>query len=1116
MTSVSHHFLFFAGILLGCIILPGICSAGTVTTITNVHPYLLFTSISQTPGYQYQAQSPWNTWQSEILTASNSYLSLNFSGNLGSYNRISYRGGYASYLGLSYQITKNPKYAKKGEEALLNMSVGSVAETADYGLALESYSLAYDWIQPTLDASSDLKIRDNLATLADKVYQATNSNGTQKNYIDFPDLGGHLYPALGIASAALSDYTNPNNLPLHSSPSDWYHAGTDYLFVNDKLHSLGTSLFSQEFDPTGTDLLAGYKDYTVNDLSEWYQVCNSSFGINLMSTYPVAEKAYTSETWESMPNEYSTNFVTYGNTLWDYQMGTVSLMSPQDKATVINHINLVSNDEKNSILPKSMDFNQIDTDLLYCVFGNYNSAPTTYPTATSHLDPTGVLQVIRANWSKTSDWLSFTTWNIAADSNRNMMHNDQQGFEYYSRGNLLLADAGEPKHILDTNYGTTEVDHNVIAIDNPRTSFPLSSWSDSTSAGLTKGTANNLITPASIGSMFQLPWMQLIQSSVTATKVTTGALTSTQTLSSPIKWQRTVLYPESDYFIIVDRFQGTETWGYRNIFRPSSLMVTPSTGTTNPNVGYDNVNLSVGSTSYNWQSLAYKKEINTGITTNSLTWQTTNPYGKTVLANLVTSPKSNVLIEKNDGRIGGYDQSSEVYTPVVYFEPANATSVFRVTALLANYPTETAKTGTEIVVNGTGHALDVHAPTYDDYIYTGTGAASFGMFGTNADTVYIRSSGAVLTDFTLLNGSSLTSSGSPVVSISSPVNYLTAKRAGNTLTFQIGGQGNNANILFNGISATSVTRDGISYSGWTNQNGSLLNISTDLGLHQFVINIGNALTVNPIGTVNATVSTPVSLVVNAAYSGKGTLTYTATNLPVNATFNGGTRTFTWIPCANQTGAHNVTFTVSDGSLSASAVANIIVGAPTVAQTPPAAGSVSMKSVYDGDLWSYEGTANSTFSTLISGTAAHIDHTTYANTVLKSVASSTNGTFYSLGATVWTFDTSSVPKGSTITSATLSLFLIQKGSGLGQTNYVIVPFSPGNSRNYRTSDWQKFGTSTLGSISTSSWVQGNYYNISLSPSVYQCERGRHNTCRITLLAPDEILFRDLGSRRNDVV
>ena len=93
--------------------------------------------------------------------------------------------------------------------------------------------------------------------------------------------------------------------------------------------------------PAGKDLLGAYKAYTVDDLSTWFQVCNLAYGLNLMSTYPVAEKYFTSETWESLPNEYSNNFVTNGNTMWDYQKGTLSLMTPSDRATVLNHMNLV-------------------------------------------------------------------------------------------------------------------------------------------------------------------------------------------------------------------------------------------------------------------------------------------------------------------------------------------------------------------------------------------------------------------------------------------------------------------------------------------------------------------------------------------------------------------------------------------------------------------------------------------------------------------------------------------------------------------------------------------------------------------------------------------------------
>jgi hypothetical protein len=80
------------------------------------------------------------------------------------------------------------------------------------------------------------------------VYKDLNDNGTTRNYVSFADYHGQAYPMVGIAGAALYDYTNPNKLPLSSTPADWKKVGTAYLFENDQLHSSGRSLFSFGFE----------------------------------------------------------------------------------------------------------------------------------------------------------------------------------------------------------------------------------------------------------------------------------------------------------------------------------------------------------------------------------------------------------------------------------------------------------------------------------------------------------------------------------------------------------------------------------------------------------------------------------------------------------------------------------------------------------------------------------------------------------------------------------------------------------------------------------------------------------------------------------------------------
>ena len=285
------------------------------------------------------------------------------------------------------------------------------------------------------------------------------------------------------------------NLPLSSTPTDWHRVGKEYLFENDQLHNYGRSMFSFGFDESsGKNLLGDYKSYVVNDMATWFQVSSHTYNENLLDIYPAAKKAFTSEIWESLPNQYSSNYGTNGNIGWNYNKGIVSLLPDNEKSPVLNHIDRI---EKTTILPYSYIFGGkfggcLSSTLLYSVWGKYDSIPRTFPTNTSHFDPTAFYQVFRENWNDDSDWLSLITWNEITAENREMMHNDQLSIEYYSRGDLLLADAGEPKYVLERSYGYTDIHHNTIAIENPRTPFPVSPWSGSTSQGIFKGNVNGL------------------------------------------------------------------------------------------------------------------------------------------------------------------------------------------------------------------------------------------------------------------------------------------------------------------------------------------------------------------------------------------------------------------------------------------------------------------------------------------------------------------------------------------------------------------------------------------------------------------------------------------------
>lgn len=69
---------------------------------------------------------------------------------------------------------------------------------------------------------------------------------------------------------------------------------------------------------------------------------------------------------------------------------------------------------------------------------------------------------------------------------------------------------------------------------------------------------------------------------------------------------------------------------------------------------------------------------------------------------------------------------------------------------------------------------------------------------------------------------------------------------------------------------------------------------------------------NSIGNKSGSIGQTLQFTILAADQNGDALTYSASNLPAGASFNPSTRTFFWTP--DSTGTHNVTFTVSDGSL----------------------------------------------------------------------------------------------------------------------------------------------------------------------------------------------------------
>jgi hypothetical protein len=140
-----------------------------------------------------------------------------------------------------------------------------------------------------------------------------------------------------------------------------------------------------------------------------------------------------------------------------------------------------------------------------------------------------------------------------------------------------------------------------------------------------------------------------------------------------------------------------------------------------------------------------------------------------------------------------------------------------------------------------------------------------------------------------------------------------------------------------------------------------------------VNNVGQAPVLGTIGNKSVNEGVLLSFTISATDGDGDTLTYSASNLPIGATFNTSTRTFFWTPNYVQAGSYpNVHFQVSDGSLTDSEDISITVN--NVSQAP-VLNSIGNKSVNEGSLLSFT----------ISATDADGDTLTYSASNLPSGA-----------------------------------------------------------------------------------------------------------------------------------
>ena len=712
----------------------GKTAAASLDTLPKTHPSLLFSDITQTPGYRYRTREPWATWENYIHIARTS-------------NMVS---GAMDHLifGTSEGLT----YSKN---ALINFQrTPGDGRNVQRVYELNDVIFAYDLIQPEFTASEDKTVRDKIAELADQVYFDLNhydSLTTIDNDIQCVDYHFKAYSLLGITGMLMDDYTG-TALPHGSTPQKWLAAGTDYLFVSDPLHDRnGASLFSACVNSQGVDLVAGdYRGYYYPELMSLAQVYSHYYNRNMLDDYPIIKKWVVAPLQYYMPDKYDTNRASGGNVKYGDAMMWMNLLDSTNKTYMWKFYNDLMND---NTLPYSRTFGEINdyhplTEVAYSIYGDFSSVGKATPVSTTRFTDSDY-QIFRKDWTDQSSWLSFVTFRSEGTENRFMRHDDQLSFELYNKGDYVLADSGEVKYRA-TGYGPTSAKgHNDIMFTSPGNSNPT---------GIYKGIYGDLVTNSSLyyltsGNIeYVEAGVNINQAENTNSKGEENGDVGA-TLANPMKWTRSILSPNKEYFIVFDHVENSVQRRIDTLFQLSSFK---HDTTSDSHIGNVYGDLTVENTAVNWLGQSYNAEVNIK-DASDLKWDTTSPYNQDLETEVYSIPKSALSVEKFWMRVGGFDYSSEVDHPLVRYKYDTSGNMNRITALNTRYQNSPVLAYSEITVTGgTGSALRITNGSTEDIAFLGQGQLlTADKLKTDALTGFVRSIGGSLTNIFLKEGSTL-------------------------------------------------------------------------------------------------------------------------------------------------------------------------------------------------------------------------------------------------------------------------------------------------------------------------------------------------------------------------
>jgi len=419
-------------------------------------------------------------------------------------------------------------------------------------------------------------------------------------------------------------------------------------------------------------------------------------------------------------------------------------------------------------------------------------------------------------------------------------------FEYYSKGDLLLCDSGEVKNWVP-GYGPTYAKgHNTILVSNQPGGHL---------GGPIKGLGGTYYNRAYLKSWLIKPYFEFVEAYMRWRYIEKcedcGDYYYAEALENPLDWHRLVLYPNREYFVVVDLLNGNQTREIDTLFHLSSLKTVRTRGSYAHITfqGYVVGNLTVEGKGVDWVKQRYGVRVKHG-EGNLVEWETLNITGKPVKLMLFSVPRSNITVERFWCRVGGYSLPDEVTHPIIRYR-VTSPSMHRVTLLLSMYPGSEPQVSELAVANGS--AVKLVKDNIVDLIYAGSGSASFEGLSTDGEVTYYRYSNETPKLLTMIRGTYLHWDGSEIVALSEKAEYLSASYEPDVIQLAMNSSSPNTVRLY-APNASRVEIDGSEVT--FNTEGPYITFNVPEGVHEPKVYLSAATTITTTTTTTTTETTP--------------------------------------------------------------------------------------------------------------------------------------------------------------------------------------------------------------------------------------------------------------------